>query len=154
MPPAGSFSVPKRGPELPASRGARHLRDARGGRCFAPIPGALRRVGRLVRTFAEHRMNGIVRIAPDHQKRRLAPVAGSFARAHRDAPSEAGIRHDPAVVPPADVGAADIEPGKVALHRAVDAAPSVPDRPTVIRRGNDKSATTAIARSRERCSRG
>lgn len=104
-------------PEIFIVRGIQNVLEAKGQTMLlADTGGETQRVGRLMRTFAEHRVDGIVQIAPYHQKVRLEPVAGipiTIANGYDDAGT-------PAVVPDDYSGQYELITGLIARgHRRI-----------------------------------
>jgi LacI family transcriptional regulator len=104
-------------PEIFIVRGIQNVLEAKGQTMLlADTGGESRRVGRLMRTFAEHRVDGIVQIAPYHQKVSLDPVAGipiTIANGYDDAGT-------PAVVPDDYSGQRELVTGLIARgHRRI-----------------------------------
>ena len=136
------------------------------------------RVPRLMRTFAEHRVDGIVHIASYHQRVDLPSVegirvviangyddAGTPAvipddytgqrdlirtRAYRDALSEAGIGYDPDLVRQAEVSGDDAEVNGLAVLRGIECLLGLAHPPTAICSGNDRMAMAVYGLLRAR----
>ena len=104
-------------PEIFIVRGFPSVLEAQGQTMLlGDTRGDRRSVERLMRTFAEHRVDGIVQIAPYHQKVMIEPVAGipiTIANGYDDAGT-------PAVVPDDYSGQLELVRGLIARgHRRI-----------------------------------